>query len=271
MIPTAVGLLAVRSRGFGPPAVLWHSLFVDDRSWDRVASRIDAARRLIFITGPGHGSSGDPGPRYTLGDCAAAAATVLDVLGVTEPVDWLGNAWGGSVGLVFAANFPERCRTLATLGTPVQALSLVERARTLALLAVYRLRGNSRVVEAGVLNVLLSANTLAHDQPAVDLVKEDLAHADRRALRNAVVSISLRRPDLTGPLREVRVPTLFITGSEHTGWTPEQAGAASRLLADGTSMVVADAAYLVPLEAAAETATVISEFWAANESRSPSL
>jgi len=34
---------------------------------------------------------------------------------------------------------------------------------------------------------------------------------------------------------------------------------------------VADAAYLVPLEAAAETATVISEFWAAHESRSPSL
>ena len=35
-IQTRVGSLAVRVRGEGPPAVLWHSLFVDERSWQRV-------------------------------------------------------------------------------------------------------------------------------------------------------------------------------------------------------------------------------------------
>ena len=28
-----------------------------------------------------------------------------------EPVDWVGNAWGGHVGIVFAATWPDRCRT----------------------------------------------------------------------------------------------------------------------------------------------------------------
>ena len=34
-IPTAVGRLQVRVEGDDPSAVLWHSLYVDDRSWDR--------------------------------------------------------------------------------------------------------------------------------------------------------------------------------------------------------------------------------------------
>ncbi len=46
----------------------------------------------MLITGPGHGACDDPGRRYTMEECAAAAATALDVLGINEPVDWVGNA-----------------------------------------------------------------------------------------------------------------------------------------------------------------------------------
>lgn len=72
-IPTRVGSLAVRVLGEGPPAVLWHSLFVDARSWQRVEHELAQDRRLVIITGPGHGASSDPGHRYSLDDCAAAA------------------------------------------------------------------------------------------------------------------------------------------------------------------------------------------------------
>ena len=55
MIETNVGSLAVRERGEGRPAVLWHSLFMDERSWERVEEDLSAERRLVLITGPGHG------------------------------------------------------------------------------------------------------------------------------------------------------------------------------------------------------------------------
>ena len=97
-IPTRVGSLAVRVLGDGPPAVLWHSLFVDERSWQRVEDALARDRCLVIITGPGHGESSDPGHRYSLDDCAAAAGEVLAALGIDEPVDWVGNAWGGHVG-----------------------------------------------------------------------------------------------------------------------------------------------------------------------------
>jgi hypothetical protein len=32
---------------------------------------------------------------------------VLDAVSVPKPVDWLGNAWGGHVGLTPAANSPD--------------------------------------------------------------------------------------------------------------------------------------------------------------------
>ena len=157
-IETQTGPLAVRVRGQGPTVVLWHSLFVDERSWGRVENDLATQRRLVIVTGPGHGASGDAGRRYTLDDCAEAAGTVLDNLGLHDPVDWVGNAWGGAVGLVFAARWPERCRTLVTLGTPVQSLSLVERTRTIGLLIAYRLLGPAGFIRKGVVDTLSSSD-----------------------------------------------------------------------------------------------------------------
>lgn len=260
-VETKVGPLAVRVRGQGLTAVLWHSLFVDERSWGRVEDELATQRRLVMITGPGHGASGDPSRRYTLDDCAEAARAVLDTVGPDEPVDWLGNAWGGHVGIVFAAMWPERCRTLVTLGTPVQSLSLVERARTISLLVAYRLLGPTGFIRKGTVDVMLSARTRAQDPVAVALVEDALIHADRGALRNAIVSISLLRPDLTQRLAEISVPSLFVTGSDHKGWTPQQAVAVSKVLPRGSSAVVADAAYLVPFENPAATIQLVRQFW----------
>lgn len=103
--------------------------------------------------------------------------------------------------------------------------------------------------------------------PAVGLVKFCLAGSDRAGLRNAVVSISLHRPDLAATLPRIGAPTLFITGDGHKGWTRQQARAASLLLPHGTCAVVSDAAYLAPLESPRETARLVRQFWAAHVPR----
>ncbi len=264
MVQTALGPLAVQLRGGGPTAVLWHSLFVDEKSWDGVVEQLGRQRRLVLITGPGHGRSPDPGRRYTLSDCADAAGSVLDALGVTEPVDWVGNAWGGHVGALFAARWPDRCRTLVMLGTPVQALSRGERANTTLLLAIHRLLGPIGLIQDGVTEVLLSAATRARHPDATAYVERCLTEAERAALRNAVVSISLHRQDLAPELPRISAPTLVVTGSDHQGWTPEQARAACTVIPDAVMAVVPDAAYLVPLEAPEETTRLILEHWTAH-------
>ena len=262
-IQTRVGSLVVRVLGDGPPAVLWHSLFVDDRSWQRVQQELARDRRLVIITGPGHGGSTDPGRRYTLDDCAAAAAEVLAALDIVGVVDWVGNAWGGHVGIVFAATWPDRCRTLVTLGTPVQAYGRSDWLRLGLLLAVYRVVGMVAYLSMGICEVLLSPATRANDPDAVALVLDGLRGMKRRHLANAMVSISVRRPDLTPRLDSLRCPTVFVTGSDHVEWTPDRAAASSRLLAIGSVAVVPDAAYLIPLEAPAATIQIVRDHWAA--------
>jgi len=64
-----------------------------------------------------------------MADCAAAALTILDTIGIARPVDWLGNAWGGHVGVFFAAGNPTACRSLITIATPLRVLSPPERRK----------------------------------------------------------------------------------------------------------------------------------------------
>jgi pimeloyl-ACP methyl ester carboxylesterase len=264
-IPTRVGSLVVRVLGDGPPAVLWHSLFVDERSWQRVEEVLGHDRRLVIVTGPGHGESGDPGHRYSLDDCAAAAVEILAALGIGEPVDWVGNAWGGHVGVVFAATWPDHCRTLVTLGTPIQAYTRSEQLLFRLLLAVYRAVGMIGYISGGIVDALLAPKTRANDPEAVALVLDCLRTMKRPALANAMHSISLGRPDLTPRLGAIRCPTVFVTGPDHSGWTPEQAEAKCRLLAYGSVAVVPDTAYLTPLEAPEETVQLVREHWGASQ------
>ena len=88
-IPTKVGSLAVRVRGEGPAAVLWHSLFVDERSWQRVEEGLAHDRRLVIITGPGHGASSTPG-------IGTPSTTVRRLLATCLRRSTSGSPWTGS-------------------------------------------------------------------------------------------------------------------------------------------------------------------------------
>jgi pimeloyl-ACP methyl ester carboxylesterase len=260
-IPTALGELRVRIEGDGPAtAVLWHSLYVDDDSWNRVAPELALDRRLIRITGPGHGESARPTHPYALDECAAAAVQVLDALQVSEPVDWLGCAWGGHVGVAFAAANPARVRTLASFNAPVQALGPDELPRVRLLVRAYRLIGARGPVLSGVTDALLSVRTREADPDAVGYVHGCLRRLDRRALLTAIRSISLGRPDLRPLLPGIRVPTLHVTTEDDPLWTPEQAAAAASLSPQGVSRV-AGGGHLTPLESPAETIELVRELW----------
>ncbi len=261
-IESTVGRLTVHVSGTGSPAVLWHSLFVDERSWQRVTGELARDRRLIVITGPGHGESGDPGRRYTLRDCAQAAVEILDALGVTEPVDWVGNAWGGHVGVLVATAYSHRVASLVMIGTPVQELDAAERRRMRLLLGAHRLLGPAGFIADGLVETMLSPATRVGDPEAVALVRHTFVEAGRRGLRNAVVCISLRRENLIELLPDVTVPTLMITGEQHSGFTPAQAASAAAALPNGRVAVVPDAAYLVPLEQPNAVVGLVRGFWA---------
>ena len=261
LVPSKVGTLRVDASGTGRPAVLWHSLFVDSRSWNRVRAPLGQSRRLFMIDGPSHEGSAPVTRRFTLDECAGAALDVLDHLEITEPVDWVGNAWGGHVGVLFAAAHPERCRSLVTIGTPVHALGALERLRIGAMVSLYRLVGPVSPLVKAVERGLLSPQTRATDPDAVRLVGDGLRHADRRGMYTAMRSVMLARSDLTPVLSDIAVPTLIVTGDELPVLTPSDARSAAAKLPHGTSAVIAATRHLAPLEAATAVVELVVAFW----------
>jgi pimeloyl-ACP methyl ester carboxylesterase len=113
--------------------------FVDSRSWYRAEPALAAQRTLVLVDGPSHGGSQPAQQRFALDDCAVAAGEILDQLGMTAPVDWVGSAWGGHVGWVLAASQPGRIRALVTMASPVSALTTAERRRIGPLVVLYGL------------------------------------------------------------------------------------------------------------------------------------
>lgn len=261
LIDTTVGQLAVTTHGSGSAAVLWHSLFVDDRSWDAVAEDLAPHRTLIRITGPGHGTSSAVRAPFSLEDCADAALEILHTLEIGHPVDWVGNAWGGHVGLVLAAREPRRVRTLTMFNTPVAALTREQRrAPRLAATALSTL-GAVRPLRNGIAKALFSQQVRTERADLMAYVDECLSRADGRALAGTVRSVSLDRPDLTPLLGSVAARSVLVTGSDDELWTPAQARAAAMRMPNAVAEDVTGSAHLTPLERPDAAARIIIEQW----------
>ena len=260
-VSTRLGPLHVRTTGAGPTALLWHSLFVDSTTWARVEPGLANHHRLILVDGPCHG----PNPRargpLTPNDCVGVAVDVLDHFGVAEPVDWLGNAWGGHVGILFAAAHPDRCRSLVTIGTPVHALTRADRWQTRLLADVYRITGPGPLAN-WLVKAHLGAKARTDDPEGFAIVGDAFRRADRRGLYDATRWFSINRRDLTPVLDRLGTPTLLATNHHDPLWTVADTRAAAGHLQRGGLVILPGAGHIGPLlQAAPAVVEVVTGFW----------
>jgi len=267
MIGTTLGPLMVHRTGAGAPALIWHSLFVDSTTFDGVVEDLKQQRELFLVDGPGHGGSPGPRRRYSLEDCAVAAAQILDAFGISAPVDWVGNAWGGHVGIVFAHMFPSRCQTLTTIGTPPYPLTRGERLQTVPLVYLYRVLGPapfSRVIAEA-----LAGRGAAKTSPAAAAAVSDaFRRGNKQGKYWAMQSIMLHRPDLRPVLPLLQVPTLTLVGRDDAMNDPEEAERAARSVPDGRFARVTGAGHAAPLLVAPrEVSQHVLAFWSDTQNR----
>jgi pimeloyl-ACP methyl ester carboxylesterase len=273
LVPTSLGRLNVGQAGSGPPALLWHSLWVDSRSWGPLVDSLGAHRRVVTIDGPGYGRS-DPIHRdFTLEDCANAAAEVLDHLDISEPVDWVGNAWGGHVGITLAAGQPHRVHSLVTIAAPLMPVGARQRLTQTYLLAVlYRLTGPTRVITKVLFDALLGSEAItAHPDRAADIVRA-FTEADRDSIRRTIRFMHRWRP-LTDTLLRVTAPTLFLTGDlDDQHWRPADAQAAAATMPNAQVVTLTGAGHVGPLLLDADLiAHSVTEFWRTLRQREPNI
>lgn len=247
--------------------MLWHSLFLDSRSWCGLDGTLALTRDVVAIDGPSHGRS-EPFERdFTFPDCLAAAETVLDDLGIDGPVDWVGNAWGGHVGIHLAAAEPGRVRTLTTIGTPAHALRRMERwAKVGPLVAVYRVLGPHPMLLGPLSDALVGREATAADPDVAREVMSAFTGAHRGAMFHAMRSMMLRRPSMAADMARLAVPTLVIAARDDiTGWRPADAQLIADTMADATVVSAAGSGHTSPLLVDRDTvAAALTAFWASH-------
>jgi pimeloyl-ACP methyl ester carboxylesterase len=248
-VGTDLGRLSIRGSGTGPPVVLWHSLFVDSTSWNGLVDALAVDRTVYTIDGPSHGRSDAVHRDFTFEECVAAAEQALDRLGLDEPVDWVGNAWGGHVGIRLAATRPSRLRTLTTIGTPVRGFTWWEKCtKGWPLVTFYRLAGPNGFILKQLSGSLIGADaTQAHPDQAAAIMAS-FRDADQDGMLHAMRSMMMQRSGIEDLLPRVGVPTLVMAVRDDVmGWRPDEARRTCAAIPDCRVEEVAGSGHVTPL------------------------
>jgi 3-oxoadipate enol-lactonase len=131
--------------------VLVHEMGGTMESWDEVAPRLAASRRVLRYDTRGAGMSSKVRGRLTIDTMADDIAGLLDVAGITGKVALSGIAVGGAIALHFAARYPQRASAVV-VGSPATSIEADRVSAVLARVAEVETAGMAFAVDGSMLN-----------------------------------------------------------------------------------------------------------------------
>lgn len=240
--------LSYRLDDFTPPwlndrdkeVVFMHHGFARNMKWwTLMVPELSAKYRVLRLDARGCGES-----RVRQKDITWSAERLLkDVISLLdrlsiEKIHWVGESSGGMVGLLFAANHPDRIKSLALINTPLKFPD--EMVRTYA-------QGFSDPATA--IETLGFKEWVAHtmgrriDNSGTGHVT-DWFRSEQSKTPTQVAAAFMRifqTVDFTDKLSEIKVPTLFLMGERNLNVPPEQLSQMRRQMPNVKIVVFKDA------------------------------
>ena len=245
--------LAVDVRGEGPPVLLVHGFPFDRTMWRHQLAALGRCKR-IAPDFRGVGGSTAPADGYSMARYADDLVAILDALGIRQAA-LCGLSMGGYVVFELLRRHPERVKALVLVDTKPDADSSEAKRGRDELAAVAEREGPQGVIER-LLPKLLARQTQSE---VADQVREMARRWSVPALTGAL-RVLRDRPDSTETLRQVRVPTLVLVGSEDQIAPPDIGRAMAALVPGATFHVVPAAGHVAPLEQPLATSRVLADF-----------
>jgi pimeloyl-ACP methyl ester carboxylesterase len=243
-------------------------MFVDSTSWDRVVPRLAQHRRLFLVDAPSSGLSDALRRPADIAACAEAARDALTALSeqIPGPVDWLGNAWGGHVGMHLAATHPDLVRSLVAISAPTHPISAQLRLKIWALLPLYWVFGPRGLPLRAIEETLFTDNTRSNDPDAVALLTSSMRRTTNSAMVQAIRTAILNRTDLSRAATDITCPVLFVTTDDRGEWAPEQARRVAATMSEAREVTISKARVIPAIEQPDDLADAVENFWARTDS-----
>lgn len=247
------------SGGTGTPVVLLHAFPLNAKQWDGQIESL--AERFRFIVPDFQGFGGSTAPddaaSYSMDSYAEDVAAVLDELGLDKVV-LTGLSMGGYVAFAFLRRHRDRVAALVLADTKAEADPPEAKEKRTTQQAQVRADGTADLIEA-LSGALLGEPTRAKKPDVVEATKKLMAENPPEGFIGALEAMK-NRPDSSGELAQITVPTLVIVG-ENDGVTPV---AASEVLNTGIVgsklVVIPESGHLSNLEAPEAFTGALAEF-----------
>lgn len=269
---TASGRIAYVEQGGGLSALFLHGAMLNGFQWRYVMAGLQDMRRCIALDMMGHGYS-EVGATQEVSMAAQArmVAQFLDALGL-QKVDLIGNDSGGGVAQIFAADHPQRIRTLTLTNCDVHdnwptesSRPIIEAARKGLLANAYRkLLDDAQARRKRFASVYVDPNTLTDE--VFRVYAEPLAATPRTrdAFHRFWTSLdNAQTVAIESKLRALRAPTLIVWARDDVFFDIKWAYWLQRTIPGVRRVVeVAGARLFFPEDRPAALTAPLREFWA---------
>jgi pimeloyl-ACP methyl ester carboxylesterase len=246
------------------PVVMLHGFARNARFWNRWVPTLAATRRLYRPELIGCGDSDVPAPGYrpTPEAIAGQIIAVFDALGL-ERVHWVGESSGGIVGILLAAEHPERIASLVLCNTPTR---IPDRIRQIYALGHANAGAAMRALGTGEWCRRTLSYRLDSERAAPELGDWVVAEMDRtRPDIAAALHDCFETVDALPLLPRVAAPVLLLSG-DRSRISSDQQRAFLDALPDGRAHAFAGYGHGVNLILPEDCARASLEFWRTIES-----
>jgi 3-oxoadipate enol-lactonase len=242
--------------GQGEPVVFLHAFPLNRTMWAPQTSALGAEWRCLTIDARGFGESSASAP-LTIDRYADDVVAVLDHAGV-DRATIVGLSMGGYVAFALWRRAATRVRAFVLADTRATADSPETIERRRELIALARSDGVRAIADRQLVGLL--GKTTRERRPEVEATARTIAESATVDGIVGALEALIARPDSTGTLATISVPTLFIAGEEDVITPAKDARAMHDAVLGSRLEILARAGHLSNLEAPAAFTAVVSEF-----------
>jgi 3-oxoadipate enol-lactonase len=249
--------------GNGRPLLFVHGFPLNHTMWRGQLTEFAGEYRVIAPDLRGFGRSDVGDVTVTIEQFADDLAAIVDELGVREPVTLVGLSMGGYVAWQFVRKYRHRLRALVLCDTRAAADS-PEAAENRLKVADTVLAEGTEALATAMVRKLFARPTIETRPAVVEAVRNVILSANPQGVAAAQRAMAAR-PDATGMLATIDVPTLVVVGEDDVISPVDEMRRISEAIRGARLVVIAAAGHMAPLEHPAAFNAALGEFLAAVE------
>ena len=257
--PSLSDALSYDDRGRGPALVFLHGFPLDRRIWASQVATLSDHCRVIAPDLRGFGRSGRSDP-FTIESLADDIHLFLQQLGA-KPCVLAGLSMGGYVALAYAKKYPADLRGLILVDTKADADTPQAKDARQKMIELARAQGASAVADQMMPKMLAPAAQKGRPE-VVKALRRIMEDCNPQTIEYALAAMR-DRPDRSGELASIKVPTLVVVGEADAITPPDVAERMAKAIPGAKLEVIPGAGHMAPMEQPEQVSRAMERFLAA--------